>query len=211
MRLTLPYPPSANRYWRSFRGRTVVSAEARNYKREVAKACKAAGLVEPLSGEVALSVTVYRPILRGDLGNRLKVLEDALNGFAWHDDEQVARIHMERHLDRAEPRVEVEVQSLEDTLNGEGLHQTHPKLAEDLEAEVWGRPRMKALLAELRAATGVAERCSDTESVRIEEAAHARKLEAHRDYLDASGVSSFGRKPEARMRRLATPNVRRKP
>ena len=28
---TLPYPPSANRYWRSYRGRVVKSEEARRY------------------------------------------------------------------------------------------------------------------------------------------------------------------------------------
>lgn len=145
MKITLPYPPSANRYWRAFRGRTVVSAEARSYKRQVAKACKAAGFTEPLAGEVAISVIVYRPILRGDLGNRLKVLEDALNGFAWHDDEQVSRIYMERHLDRKEPRVEVEVTAA-------------PTVKPVLTVEPdWNTDRMRELLGELRGALDRAE------------------------------------------------------
>ena len=31
----LPYPPSVNRYWRSVKGRAILSSEARAYRREV--------------------------------------------------------------------------------------------------------------------------------------------------------------------------------
>jgi hypothetical protein len=37
----------------------------------------------PLLGDLVMSATLYRPAASGDLGNRLKVLEDALEGIAY--------------------------------------------------------------------------------------------------------------------------------
>lgn len=92
---TLPYPPSANRYWRTFHGRTVVSQEARDYKALAGLLARCSG-VEPLAGGVALHLDVYRPRAAGDLSNRIKVLEDALIGVAYADDAQVIEIHARR-------------------------------------------------------------------------------------------------------------------
>jgi crossover junction endodeoxyribonuclease RusA len=111
MNLTLPYAPSANRYWRNYRGVTVVSDEARDYKDIVRLIATRQG-VEPVSGPVALTVTVYRPRKSGDLDNRLKVLLDALGGVAYHDDKQVRELHAYLCDDRTNPRVEVVVQEM---------------------------------------------------------------------------------------------------
>lgn len=110
-RFVLPYPPSSNRYWRKFRGIIVLSPEAREYKQRVAARFLAEGH-KPVTGPVAYTAHVYRPQKSGDLGNRLKVLEDALNGIAWVDDKQVEELHAYRHEDKANPRVEVEVRPL---------------------------------------------------------------------------------------------------
>lgn len=116
MKLTLPYPPSANAYWRVWKGRILVSAQARAYKARVgfqAAAAKARGGVSPyltLAGPVVVSVALYRPQRRGDLDNTLKVLLDALKGIAFVDDSQVVEIHARRFDDKANPRVEVTVE-----------------------------------------------------------------------------------------------------
>ncbi|RKG97010.1 RusA family crossover junction endodeoxyribonuclease, partial [Corallococcus sp. CA047B] len=105
--LVLPYPPSANTYWRAAKGRGLVpSREALAYKAAVARVA-ALAQVKPLAGPVRLTLTVYRPRRTGDLDNTLKVLNDALNGLAWLDDEQVVSIHAERADDKAAPRVEL--------------------------------------------------------------------------------------------------------
>lgn len=107
MKLILPYPPSANTYWRSIgRGRVILSREARAYKRTVALIHSK---VKPLQGYLKLTMSVYRPLKRGDLSNRIKVLEDALNGIAYVDDDQIVEIHALRLDDKENPRVEVEV------------------------------------------------------------------------------------------------------
>lgn len=105
--ITLPFPISANRYWRSYRGRVVVSAEATTYKTAVRWCCIEQGVQEPLTGDVALTLDFYRPTKRVDLDNMQKILLDAIQGFAYLDDKQIIEIHARRFDDRANPRVEV--------------------------------------------------------------------------------------------------------
>ena len=107
MTITLPPPPSANRYWRTFRGRTVVSAEAKAYKEQAKWLARAAG-AELLTGDVSLTVRWYRERKSGDLSNRLKILEDSLQGILYENDSQIVRIVAERYDDKHNPRVEVE-------------------------------------------------------------------------------------------------------
>ena len=109
----LPIPPSANRYWRNYRGNMVVSSEAKHYKESAGWLAKAAGVREPFKKPVSVAITVYRPERRGDLDNRLKVLLDALNGVAWTDDSQVVEIHAYRHESPKDGRVEVIVKEVE--------------------------------------------------------------------------------------------------
>lgn len=92
----LPLPPSANVYWRHTKqGGTYVSAAAKAYKAEAGWIARAEGL-EPIEGGVVLTLDVYMVNKRADLSNRIKVLEDALNSYAYHDDQQVVEIHARR-------------------------------------------------------------------------------------------------------------------
>jgi crossover junction endodeoxyribonuclease RusA len=109
MIVTLPVPPSANRYWRVFRGRAVVSQEARQYKGFAGLFYRNAGGTLH-DGPVCLTMTVYRARKAGDLDNFEKVLLDALRGLAYIDDAQVVEIHAYRRDDKDNPRVEVEIQ-----------------------------------------------------------------------------------------------------
>lgn len=110
-KITLPYPPSANINWRAAGGRIIKNPEVRAYQTEVGWLAKAAG-VRLLDGDVSLTLRIYRPRKAGDLSNRIKVLEDALNGIAWHDDVQVVEIHAYRYDDKDNPRVEVSIKEV---------------------------------------------------------------------------------------------------
>lgn len=104
----LPMPPSANEYWRSItikgKARTVLSAKAKSYKEALADLVKR--LKMPMfTGDVSLTVWVYRNQASGDVGNRFKVLEDALNGVAYADDKQIQQQHAYRYDDRGKGRV----------------------------------------------------------------------------------------------------------
>ena len=110
--IVLPYPPSANRYWRNVNGRIVVSADAKAYKSGVWLQAQHAHL-HPFAGPVAVYVHAYRPRKVGDLDNANKVLLDALCGIAYQDDAQIVELHSWRHDDAQNPRVEVEVRTVQ--------------------------------------------------------------------------------------------------
>lgn len=118
MKLIMPFPPSANRYWRSItvrgQARVLISAEARAYKRRIAEDGKALK-AKPLEGKVAVQLIAYRPRRIGNLDNTLKVTLDALQGIAYLDDEQIVEIHAYRCEDKADPRIEVEVREVDMT------------------------------------------------------------------------------------------------
>ena len=86
----LPWPPSVNRYWRNLGDRVLISREGRAYRERVV-AMLAAHTAEPLSGRVAVKITVYPPDRRRrDLDNMLKALLDALAyGGVYDDDGQI--------------------------------------------------------------------------------------------------------------------------
>jgi crossover junction endodeoxyribonuclease RusA len=105
LRVTLPMPPSANVYWRVFRGVPVKSEAARVYERDVHRLVGA----KPIAGGHVLALKFLRLRKDADLSNRLKVLEDALNLRAWVDDSQAIAIHLERDDSAREPGVVVEV------------------------------------------------------------------------------------------------------
>jgi crossover junction endodeoxyribonuclease RusA len=109
--MVLPYPPSANDYWRTTRtGRVFVSKDAARYREIVKTICTG---ITPMAGDLFVSYRVYRPQKSGDLQNRAKVLDDALNGIAWGDDKQITKIEMERFDDKEFPRIEVVVKARE--------------------------------------------------------------------------------------------------
>lgn len=109
LELTLPYPPSANRYWRHFQGHTVVSAEAKQYRDEVAWRLLARG-VSPLAGPIRVTLHVYRPRKARDLDNCLKVTLDAMQGGAYLSDAQIVELHALRFEDKHDPRIEVKIE-----------------------------------------------------------------------------------------------------
>lgn len=137
MILTIPYPVSANRYWRSFvprghkRAIVVLSDEAKSFKSEVGWLAKSAGIRSPFEGRVAVTIQLYpgKPqdaakrinklgegwddgVRSIDLDNALKVLIDSLKGIAYHDDKQVWRIAAERMEPDGQARAVVTVEPI---------------------------------------------------------------------------------------------------
>ncbi len=108
MKITLPYPPSLNRMYRSVKGRVLLSKDGRQYKSNIEQICTVKR-IKPFSGEVSVKVDLFRPEKRGDLDNSLKALLDSIQGFAYHNDAQIVHINAFRHDDKADPRVEVEI------------------------------------------------------------------------------------------------------
>lgn len=95
MILSLPYPPSINHYWRSYRGRMVISQEGRAYRKHVCALLAKDGhngpRKPPSGGRIALDMDAFPPDRRRrDLDNIQKAVLDALqHGGVYQDDSQV--------------------------------------------------------------------------------------------------------------------------
>jgi crossover junction endodeoxyribonuclease RusA len=117
--LTLPYPISANRYWRPVHiGKhiTIVpTKDAKQYRTDIAWMATASGVHAPIKGRLAVTIALYphRPLdwqarqrKDGDawddsvecidLDNTVKVLLDSLKGVAFDDDKWVRKLQCER-------------------------------------------------------------------------------------------------------------------
>ena len=88
----LPEPPSANRWWRKWRNRMVLSPEARAYIAGLRQAMPP----RLLEGPVCLEIEWHRGAKRGDLDKRIGVVQDALQGWLVRNDAQVTRLVAER-------------------------------------------------------------------------------------------------------------------
>ena len=120
IKVTLPYPISSNRYWASRvitpkgGGRpmamTYVTPEAKQYKESVGWLLRAAGVRVPMQGRVHVDIKLYPhspqdwakrakadplywadTVMRLDLDNCRKVLNDALKDIAFGDDKCIWR------------------------------------------------------------------------------------------------------------------------
>lgn len=92
--ITLPFPPSANRYWRHARGRTYLAKEAVEYRQAVLAACAMQGVVHRLQVDLVIIIELSAPDKRRwDLDNRIKQLLDALAyAGVYQDDGQIVRL-----------------------------------------------------------------------------------------------------------------------
>lgn len=160
--LTLPYPISANDYWRSMvpkgwtRAIVHLSTEAKHYKRDVGWLAKAAGFRTPTTKPIALNLTLHPKGLNKngqalgvtmDLSNCLKVAEDALQGIVYVNDRQVKSISM-RYGEKtntgalvvqieelAIPQAELFPEPLEEQIGTVTVRPPRPPLADALKAK----------------------------------------------------------------------------
>lgn len=120
LRLTfvLPYPPSGNDSKTPYRGRLIRSRPSKLYRQLVKAAVLSAypfsvqesGLPFPSGKLLVMRIFLLRKAARGDCDNAAKVLQDALQGLMYENDGQIEALHIERSIDRASPRVVVQLE-----------------------------------------------------------------------------------------------------
>lgn len=112
--LELPFPPSINKYYKSWRGRVVLGAEGRSYKQVVGGICLEQRC-KPLRGNLYAGIQFFPPDRRRrDLDNFLKCLLDALEGFCYEDDYQISYLKILRGPVRKQGKVKVNFQREKD-------------------------------------------------------------------------------------------------
>lgn len=113
MNLTLPFPPSVNRIWRSVGTRVLLSREGRAYRQAVGLAVLQARVQGFGRRKVRVSVMAYMPdARRRDIDNLWKAAGDALQACRiMDDDSQIVRLLIEHGgIDRNRPRLDVEIE-----------------------------------------------------------------------------------------------------
>jgi Holliday junction resolvase RusA-like endonuclease len=127
VRLVLPYPPRANRYWRLFTPKKGQKGQARMIVSTLGKAYKAAvrelvrsSVAGALQGPLRIDLDVFRPRRAGDVDGHAKVLFDALQRDEKEDwpglylnDAQAFRVKVE-HWDHQPRRPRVQATVTED-------------------------------------------------------------------------------------------------
>ncbi|WP_312041187.1 RusA family crossover junction endodeoxyribonuclease [Pantoea eucalypti] len=117
MKLTLPFPPSVNTYWRNTRKGVLISASGRCF-RSNALACVMEQLKRrpaPITVNVEVSVLLFPPDKRQrDLDNYLKALFDSLtHAGVWGDDSQIKRFSVEWAATMKKGKAEVTITPFE--------------------------------------------------------------------------------------------------
>jgi len=112
--ISLPWPPSANTYYRRVGAKTLISAKGRDYCAAVIKAC-AEARISRQDGRLAVVINACPPDRRRrDLDNMLKGLLDALtHGGAWEDDSQIDHLTIKRGPIKAQGCVEVTITEID--------------------------------------------------------------------------------------------------
>lgn len=80
LEFTLPFPPSVNHYWRNFRGRMVIGARGRAYRKAAIEAIGDQGVpLDGIGGPLKVELLAHPPDRRRrDLDNLQKALLDAV-------------------------------------------------------------------------------------------------------------------------------------
>lgn len=96
--ITLPYPPSVNRYWRQWQGRTLISAAGRAYRTEAMRAALQVRKTAYDTSRLRVTIEATMPDRRKrDLDNLPKAVLDALtHAGVWADDEQIDELTIRR-------------------------------------------------------------------------------------------------------------------
>lgn len=86
--LILPWPPSVNTYWRTFRGRMIISKAGRDYRTAVAEQVVIQSVGKFFDKQIVVCILAYRPDKRRrDLDNLLKAALDSMCSAGVYDDD----------------------------------------------------------------------------------------------------------------------------
>ncbi len=109
--LTLPWPPTANTYYRSVGGTVKISEKGRAYCKAVADQVLIQRGAKLLTGRLSVSVLANPPDKRArDLDNCFKALLDSMTkAGVWLDDAQVDHLQITRGPVAGSVKVRVEV------------------------------------------------------------------------------------------------------
>ena len=98
IKIELPWPPTVNTMFATFKGRRILSAAGRKYRAEAIAIAKLMGVCDRVLSRLSVSITAYPPDRRKrDLDNLLKAPLDAMtHAGVWDDDSQIDKLSIAR-------------------------------------------------------------------------------------------------------------------
>ena len=124
VQFTLPLPPSINAQYVTVGKRRMLSREARAYKQVVRRklerlrqdnAIPDTFIEQASQGYLAVFIDFFfETPLRRDLDGGLKIAQDAICAGLGVNDNRVVDIHLVKRIDPLNPRIEVELEALDD-------------------------------------------------------------------------------------------------
>lgn len=108
--ILLGSPYSTNSLYRHARGISYMSKKGKELKESYIKQAGEQYKAEPLTEHLNVQVHLYFGDDRvRDIDNYSKISMDALTGVVWVDDVQIMRLTIEKHKDKANPRMELAI------------------------------------------------------------------------------------------------------
>ena len=103
---------SVNKYYRTWRGKVLISKEGREFKKKVDLLLHN---YEKVYGKIKLTIILYfKDKRKRDLDNYNKVLIDCLKNKLFEDDDQIYQLYMEKHINSGFEKICVKVDKIED-------------------------------------------------------------------------------------------------
>jgi crossover junction endodeoxyribonuclease RusA len=113
--IRLPWPPSVNRAWRNVGNRTLLSREARSYRRQAVLELMAQNAPKLGGRRCKVEITLHAPDKRRmDIANREKQIGDALQCYGvFDDDSQIDDLRILRgSVNKTDPHVLIRVEAI---------------------------------------------------------------------------------------------------
>ena len=113
MQLTLPWPPSVNRYYRQYKGRAIISKEGREYRNTVVRTAWVTPY-KTMTGLLSVSLVLYPPDRRRrNIDNILKALLDSMcKAGIYADDSQIKQLCIDMYAYQAPGSVVVTIEEI---------------------------------------------------------------------------------------------------
>ena len=101
---------SVNKYYRTWRGKVLISKDGREFKKQVDLLLN--NYIK-VYGKIKLTIILYfKDKRKRDLDNYNKVLIDCLKNKLFEDDDQIYQLYMEKYIGCGVDKICVEVESL---------------------------------------------------------------------------------------------------
>jgi Holliday junction resolvase RusA-like endonuclease len=103
----LTLPVSTNHMYGQRGGRRFLNVRARRNKEQLGWEARSQYRGKPLEGPLKAEIALFWGDRRRHDVDNIKGLLDALTGILWVDDAQIEDLRITKHIDRANPRVEL--------------------------------------------------------------------------------------------------------